>query len=205
MKKIVLSLFVIAAMTSLQANAFDYMSALKFWDRATEAQTSAEAQTAKTLTEIQNEMATIDKSVQEAFIDIVSDLSSRKEVKSIKSDLKTNSDNFANVISTYTAKLANDKENFAKTISKMSEKEKTNLVNNLAILSEDAQQYLLLATNGVKTASNALKASQKLSEFATTVNNINSVAGQLKNRATTVINLANQMKAIAQTAGVTVQ
>ena len=49
MKKIVLSLFVIVAMTSLQANAFDLMSVLKFWDRATEAQTSAEAQTAKSL------------------------------------------------------------------------------------------------------------------------------------------------------------
>ena len=72
MKKIVLSLFVIAAMTSLQANAFDYMSALKFWDRATDAQT-AEAQTTKTLAEIETQMATIDKSVQEAFIDIVSE------------------------------------------------------------------------------------------------------------------------------------
>ena len=91
------------------------------------------------------------------------------------------------------------------TINKMSEKEKTNLVNNIASLSQFAQQYLLLATDGVKTASNSLKATQKLSEFATTVNNINSIAGQLKNRATTVYNLVNQARVIAQAAGLTVQ
>ena len=204
MKKIVLSLLVIAAMTSLQANAFDVVSALKFWDRATEAQT-AEAQTTKTLEEIETQMATIDKSVQEAFIGIISDLSTRKEVKSIKSDLKSNSANLTNIISTYTAKIANSKEDFVKKVNSLSEKEKTALANNLAVLSEGAQQYLLLATDGVKTASNALKTSQRLSDFATTVTNINNVAGQLKNRATTVINLANQMKTIAQTAGVTVQ
>jgi len=204
MKKIVLSLFVIAAMTSLQANAFDVASTLKFWDRATEAQTAQE-QTTKTLADIQTQMTTIDKSVQDAFISIASELSTRREVKSIKSDLKANSENLATVISTYTAKMANDKDNFTKKISKLSTKEKTALVNNLATLSEDAQQYLLLATDGIRTASTALKNTQKLSEFATTVTNINNVAGQLKRRATTVINLANQAKSIAQAAGVTVQ
>ena len=205
MKKIVLCLFVIIAMTSLQANAFDLMSALKFWDRATEAQTTAEAQTTKTLTDIQNQMTTIDKSVQDAFIDIVSELSNRKETKEIKNQLKSNSDNLAVVISNYANTIANNKDKFVKSVNDLSNKEKAALVNDLATLSEGAQQYLLLATEGVKSASNALKTTQKLSEFATTVNNINTVANQLKSRATTVLNLANQAKAIAQAAGVTVQ
>ena len=206
MKKILISLFVIVGMTSLQANAFtwDWASALKFWDRATEAQT-AEAQTTKTLADIQNQMTTVDKSVQDAFINIVSELSTRKEVKNVKSELKSNSANFTNVISNYTTKLASNRDNFVKTVNNLSNKEKTALANNIAVLSESAQQYLLLATDGVKTATNTLKTTQKLSEFATTVTNINNTANQLKNRAATVINLANQAKTITQTAGLTVQ
>ena len=202
MKKIVLSLFVVIAMTSLQANAFDLMSALKFWDRATSEQ-SAEVQTAKTLADIENQMTTIDKSVQEAFLDVVSQLSTRKEEKTIKSNLKVQT--ITDVITGYTNTLANNKNNFVNTVKSMSTKEKTNLVNSLATLSENGQQYLLLATDGIKAATNALKSTQKLSEFATTVNNVNNVANQLKNRAATVINLSNQIKAIASSAGVSVQ
>ena len=206
MKKILISLFVIVGMTSLQANAFtwDWASALKFWDRATEAQT-AEAQTTKTLADIQNQMTTVDKSVQDAFINIVSELSTRKEVKNVKSELKSNSANFTNIISNYTTKLASNRDNFVKKVNSLSNKEKTALANNIAILAESTQQYLLLATDGVKTATNTLKATQKLSEFATTVTNINNTANQLRNRAATVINFVNQAKAIAQTAGVAVQ
>ena len=206
MKKILISLLVIIGIATVQSEAFawDWMSALKFWDRATEAQ-AAEAQKAKTLTDIQNQMTTIDKTVQDAFIDIVSELSTRKEAKNIKSELKTNSANFTNIISNYTTKIASNKDNFVKEVNNLSTKEKTALANNIATLAESTQQYLLLATDGVKTATNTLKATQKLSEFATTVTNINNTANQLKNRAATVINFVNQAKAIAQTAGVAVQ
>lgn len=204
MKKILLSLLVIVFMTSLQANAFDWMSVLKFWDSAVEAQ-AATPQTTKTLDDIKNQMSAIDSSVETAFLNIVSELSTRKETKEVKNQLKSSSDNLAQVISNYTTTLANNKDNFVKTINKLSAKEKTTLINNLAVLSEDAQQYLLLATEGAKTATNAVKTTQKLSEFATTVSNINSIAAQLRNRATTVINLANQARALAQTAGLAVQ
>ena len=203
MKKILAGLFVITFMTTLQANAFDLVSALKFWESATEPQT-AQVQATKTLDDIQNQMTTIDTSMQNAFLDIVSELSNRKETKAVKSQVKSATD-ITSVISAYTNTLASNKDSMVATINKMSEKEKTNLVNNIASLSQFAQQYLLLATDGVKTASNSLKATQKLSEFATTVNNINSIAGQLKNRATTVYNLVNQARVIAQAAGLTVQ
>lgn len=202
MKKVVLSLFVIIAMTTVQANAFDLMSALKFWDRAS-AQQTAEAQTAKTLADVEKQMTTIDKSVQDAFLNIVSELSTRKEEKTIKSNLKVQT--ITDVINAYTNTLANNKNNFVNTVKKLSTKEKTTLANNIAALSEGGQQYLLLATDGIKAATNELKSSQKLSEFATAVNNVNNVANQLKSRATTVINLANQMKTIAANGGVAVQ
>lgn len=200
MKKIVLSLFVIIAMTSLQANAFDFMSALKFWDRASETQ---QAQAVTSLEDIQKQMTAIDSSVQTAFLNIVSELSTRKETKAVKSDLKAKS--LADVISSYTTTLASNKDAFVKKMTKLSDKEKTALVNNLSTLSESAQQYLLLATNGAKAATNTLKTTQKLSEFATTVSNINNIAGQLKNRATTLLDLTSQATALAKSAGLTVQ
>lgn len=204
MKKIVLVLVIICAMSPLRANAFDWMSALKFWERATEAQT-VEVQQTKTLADIENQMAAIDKSVQDAFVNIVSELSSRKDTNNIKSQLKASNANLANIISNYTNTIANKKEDFTKTVKKLSSKEKTTLINNLSVLSEDAQQYMLLATEGAKTATTALKSAQKLSEVATTMGNINRVAVELKTRAATVIDMTNQIKSIATAAGVSVK
>lgn len=204
MKKILIGLFTIIVMTQLQANAFDWNTLFKFWDTATEAQTT-EVQTVKTFADINNQMATIDKSVQDAFINIVSDLSTWREERSIKSELKAKNANLTDIISNYTTMLANNKEAYTKEAKKLSAKEKTALVNNLAILSEDAQKYLLLATDGVKTAANTLKTTQKLSEAATTISNINKTANELKTRATTVVNMANQIKTIATAAGISVK
>ena len=63
MKKICMVIAVIIALAPLQANAFDWMSAVKFWERASESQ-AAQAQTTKSLAEIETQMAAIDKSVQ---------------------------------------------------------------------------------------------------------------------------------------------
>lgn len=204
MKKILVSLCVLVLATSLQANAFDWISALKFWENASETQ-AAQVQTTKSLEDIEKQMSNIDKSVQDAFINIVSELSTRKETKNIKSQLSSSSANLVNVINNYANTLANNKATYENTIKKLSAKEKTTLVNNLAVLSEDAQQYMLLATEGVRTATNTLKASQKLSDFATSISNINKIATDLKGRASTVVNVANQLKNIATAAGVSVK
>ena len=203
MKKIILSLFVIVAMTSLQANAFDFSSALNFLNRASEAQAQA-TESVKTLSDVQAQMSSIDSSVQEAFLDIVSELSTRKETKNVKNQLKSNSEALNQVIANYASTLAANKENLTKKISKLSSKEKTNLVNNLATLTKAGQDYLLLATDGAKAATTAVKSAQKFNEVATTIANVNKVAADLKSRATTVINFANQMKSLATTAGVSV-
>lgn len=204
MKKICMVIAVIIALAPLQANAFDWMSAVKFWERASESQ-AAQAQTTKSLAEIETQMAAIDKSVQSTFLNIVKELSTRRETKNIKSQLNESNTNLTKVIESYANTMANNQTDLTKDIKKLSNKKKTALVNNISALSEYGQQYLLLATDGVRTASNTLRTAQKLSEFATTVSNVNRIAADLKTRATAVINMTNQIKTIAAAAGVSVK
>ncbi len=201
MKKILLSL-VIIGVTSMQANAFDWNSVLNFIGRASEVPATQTA----TLNDLEKQMKTIDNSVQNAFIDIVSELSGWKETWSVKSQLKSGEDVLANVISNYASTyIANNKQNVINKIKKMSAKEKAKLVSNIMTLTNSGQNYLLLAANGAKTASNALKTAQTVSEVTTTIANVNRTAAEIKQRATTVMTLANQIKTVATAAGVSVQ
>jgi len=203
MKKFILTVAVIAAMTSLQANAFDFTSALNFLNRASSAEQTA-VDTVKTLSDVETKMTNIDADVQTAFLNIVSELSTRKEIKNVKNQLKDDSTALNTVIANYASTLAANKENLTKTITKLSSKEKTTLVNNISALTKAGQDYLLLATDGVRAATTEVKTAQKFNEVTTALANVNKVATELKTRATTVINFANQIKTIATTAGLTV-
>lgn len=203
MKKLFISLVVVTAFGVSQADAFDWNAALNFLGRAQETQTT-QLQTA-TISDVEAKMAAIDNSVQTAFVDIVSELSGWRETRTVKSQIKSNQDLFASVITEYTnTYLENNKQNVINTIKKMSSKEKAALLNNLNTLTECGQNYLLLATNGAKTATNAFRTAQTVSEVTTTITNVNRAAAELRSRATTVMTLAKQIKAIASTAGVSV-
>lgn len=200
MKKILIGLAVIG-ITTLQVNAFEWSSLLNFIGKASETQTS-QLQTT-TLNDLERQMTTIDSSVQTAFVDIVSELSGWKETRSVKSQLKSNEIALADVISNYAnTYIANNKQKIVNKIQKMSAKEKTALVNDIKTLAEGGQNYLLLAANGAKTASTALKSAQTVSEVTTTITNINKTASELKQRATTVTTFINQIKSMATAAGV---
>lgn len=202
MKKILMSLMVIAAMTSMEATAFDWASALNFLGRATEPQ--AAQNTVQEITDIEKQLSSIDNSVQTAFVNIVSELSGWRETRSVKSDLKSDS-SLTEIISNYTnSYLAANKEAIAKKIKKMSASEKNELIKNLTTLSESGQNYLILAANGAKTVTNTLKTAQTVNEAATTLANINKTAVELRSRASTVYNFAKQVKAIASTAGMSI-
>ena len=94
MKKIFICSFIIMAASAMQVSAFDWNSALKFWEKASEAQ-AVTVQETKTLADIESQMNVIDKSVQDAFINIVSQLSTKKETKNIKSQISSNASNSA--------------------------------------------------------------------------------------------------------------
>jgi len=203
MKKIIFCLAIIIAMSSLEARAFDFASALNFINRASSVeQTSVEA--VKTLSDVETRMAAIDSNVQAAFLNIVSELATRKETKNIKNQLKSNNAALNTLISNYASTLATNKENLVKTVNKLSSKEKTALINDISTLTKAGQDYLFLAGDGIKAATAAVKTAQKFNDVATTLMNINKVATELKTRATTVINFANQIKAVAASAGLTV-
>ena len=203
MKKILLSLVVISFMTMMRVEAFDWMSALNFLGRASETQT-AQPQIS-TINDFEKQMATIDNTVETAFIDIVSELSGWWDTRSIKSQLKSNEDALTTVLSDYAnTYLENNRQNVVNTIKKMSSKEKTALVNNLTVLAENGQNYLVLAANGAKAATNAFKTAQTVNEVTTTITNVNKAAAELRNRATAVMTLANQLKSVATAAGVNV-
>ncbi len=204
MKKLIIGMIIMAFTSAMSVEAFDWASALNFIGRVSESNT-AESQPV-TLNELEKRMATIDNSVQTAFIDVVSDLSGWWQTWNIKSQLKkAGNDALVNTMSDYTnSYLANNRQAIVNKIKKMSAKERTALINDLTKLKESEQNYLLLATNGVKSATNALATAQNLSEAATTITNINRMAASLKNRATTVMTFANQIKTIATAAGVSV-
>ena len=204
MKKLIIGMIIMAFTSAMSVEAFDWASALNFIGRVSESNT-AESQPV-TLNELEKRMANIDNSVQNAFIDVVSDLSGWWQTWNIKSQLKkAGNDALVNTMSDYTnSYLANNRQAIVNKIKKMSAKERTSLINDLAKLKESEQNYLLLATNGVKSATNALATAQNLSEAATTITNINRMAASLKNRATTVMTFANQIKTIATVAGMSV-
>ena len=202
MKKILLCLIAASGISMLQADAFDFNSVLNFIGKASEIQTE---QTRNSAT-FEQQMSAIDNSVQSAFINIVSELSGWKETRSVKSQLKSNDSILADVISSYANNyIENNKQDIVNKIKKMSASEKSALINNLTTLTESSQNYLLLAANGARTASSTLKTAQTVSDVTTTLININKSAAELKQRATTVMTLINQIKTVANAAGVSIQ
>lgn len=204
MKKIIIASILCFTMTTISANAFSWDSALNFINKASTIR-EAQTQEVKTLADIEKEMAAVDSSVQESFLNIVSKLSSWRESRNIKSQIKKGQKPLNEIITNYVSNLNTNKANITKKMSKLSSKDKQAMINNISTLAQDGQQYLILATQGVKSASNALRTAQKVSEFTTTLSNVNKIGSELKTKATTVVNLANQLKAIADTAGLAVK
>ena len=201
MKKLFITLAIIG-ITTIQADAFDWTSALNFLNRASEPKT--EETQISTLSDLEKQMTAIDSSVQTAFIDIVSKLSGWNETRKVKSQIK--SGDIATVISNYAnTYFENNKQNIMNKIKKMSDKDKTALANNIKTLTECGQNYLLIAANGAKAASNTLKTAQNLSEVSASITKINNMASELRNRATAVISAVNKIKSVASTSGLTIK
>ncbi len=200
MKKIIIGLLIIG-LTMLQANAFEWNSILNFIGRASEMQTTQTT----SLKDLEAQMTTIDNTAKSAFVNIVSALSGWKETWSVKSQLKSKESILTEVISNYAnSYIANNKQSIIRKIEKMSAKEKTALLGNIATLTNCSQDYVLLAANGARTVSTVLKSAQTISDVTTTISNINNTAAELRQRATTVMTLVSKIKADATTAGVNV-
>ena len=202
MKKILACILVLAGLSVSRAEAFDWGALFNVFAGTTEQQTTVTA--ANQFSDLEAQMSAIDSTVQTTFVDIVSKLSGWWDTRSIKSQLKKQ--NAIDVISSYTNEyLSKNQEAIAKKLKNMSEKEKTALIQDITALTDNGQKYLLLATNAAKTATTTLKSAQNIAEVSNTVANINKMAVDLRSRATTVYNMAKQLKSIAGTVGMNIK
>lgn len=203
MKKIVICMTVVMGMTILQAEAFDWTSALNMIQRTSQA--SATQTAPSTLDDIEKQITAIDSSVQTSFVNIVSAISGWKETRTVKSQLKSNENSLSEIISAYVSDyIGNNKQDIVNKIKKMSASEKEQLINDISNIAANGQDYFVLAANGAKAATNTFKAVQTVNDAAVTITNINKVSSEIKNRATTVMALANKLKSIATEAGVNI-
>lgn len=204
MKKVLACILVLSGLSVARAEAFDWGALFSLFSSSAGQQTTV-VQTSQ-FSDLEQQMSAIDLSVQTAFVDIVSKLSGWWDTRSIKSQIKKQDKALADIITSYTNEyLVNKSDAVAKKIKNMSEKEKSALVKDITTLTDNGQKYLLLATNTAKTAASTLKTAQNIADVSNTVANINKMAVDLRSRATTVYNMAKQLKAIANAAGVTVK
>lgn len=175
-------------------------------------QTTTSADVITALANFQNQAQSIDNSVQNSFLSVVSQLSTQQEANTLKSRMATILANNANtqiqkeelideLISNYTQNLTANKTDIASIIKNMSASDKAQLANNLANLAQNSQQYITLAKKGTTTASTLLKASQNAQDIISTINTIRQTATTIKSRATTISNFVSKVRTISKYAG----
>ena len=164
------------------------------------------------LANFQSQAQSVDNSVQNSFLSVVSQLSSPQEAtildSKISSILSNNTQNqeqksvlINQLISNYTATLSGNKLDVAEVIGDMSNSERAELASSLAELAQNSKQYTELAKQGISTAKTMMKISQNANDVLTTINTMRQTAANIKNRATTVANFVNRVRSISKYAG----
>lgn len=215
MKKII-GLLLILALGQTCVYAFNWASLLT---PVSPRSYTATSQTATTSADVLNALAnfqaqtqSVDNSVQNSFLSVVSKISSPQEAtildSKIKSILMNNTQTqeqksvlVNQLISAYTANLSTNKMDVAEIISDMSSSDRVELANSLSELAQNSKQYAALAKQGVSTAQTMMKVSQNANDVLTTINTMRQTAANIKNRATTVANFVNKVRSISKYAG----
>lgn len=215
MKKII-GLLLIFALGQTCVYAFNWASLLT---PVSPRSYTATSQTATTSADVLNALAnfqaqtqSVDNSVQNSFLSVVSKISSPQEAtildSKIKSILMNNTQTqeqksvlVNQLISAYTANLSTNKMDVAEIISDMSSSDRVELANSLSELAQNSKQYAALAKQGVSTAQTMMKVSQNANDVLTTINTMRQTAANIKNRATTVANFVNKVRSISKYAG----
>lgn len=220
MKRFLLTCVALTLITT-EANAYDWTNILNVFTNTTQeadTQTTVQNDVLNSLTNIQNQANTIDSTVQENFLSIVSLLSSKKEATSIKSQLKSINSNtktteseksalINQVLSTYASGFVNNSDS-VNSIKKLSTSDKIELVKQLASLEQSGQKYASLAKQAITTsAANVLKSSSSASnasadDIASIISQTNQTATLIKERATNTLNFVNQIRTVAKLAGI---
>ena len=216
MKKIVSVMVFVLILGQTSASAFDWGSMLTVLSQnrtnTVSQNPSTSADVLKALASFQSQAQSVDNSVQNSFLSVVSQLSSPQEatildskISSILSNSTQNQEQKSvlinQLISNYTATLSGNKLDVAEVIGDMSNSERAELANNLAELAQNSKQYAELAKQGISTAKTMMKVSQNANDVLTTINTMRQTAANIKNRATTVANFVNRVRSISKYAG----
>ncbi len=198
------------------AGAFDWGSVLTVLSQnrtnTVSQNTTTSADVLAALANFQSQAQSVDNSVQNSFLSVVSQLSSPQEAtildSKISSILSNNTQNqeqksvlINQLISNYTATLSGNKLDVAEVIGDMSNSERAELASSLAELAQNSKQYTELAKQGISTAKTMMKVSQNANDVLTTINTMRQTAANIKNRATTVANFVNRVRSISKYAG----
>jgi hypothetical protein len=216
MKKIVSVMVFVLILGQTGASAFDWGSVLTVLSQnrtnTVSQNPNTSADVLKALASFQSQAQSVDNSVQNSFLSVVSQLSSPQEatildskISSILSNSTQNQEQKSvlinQLISNYTATLSGNKLDVAEVIGDMSNSERAELANNLAELAQNSKQYAELAKQGISTAKTMMKVSQNANDVLTTINTMRQTAANIKNRATTVANFVNRVRSISKYAG----
>ena len=216
MKKIISIMVFVLIFGQTSAGAFDWGSVLTVLSQnrtnTVSQNTTTSADVLAALANFQSQAQSVDNSVQNSFLSVVSQLSSPQEAtildSKISSILSNNTQNqeqksvlINQLISNYTATLSGNKLDVAEVIGDMSNSERAELASSLAELAQNSKQYTELAKQGISTAKTMMKISQNANDVLTTINTMRQTAANIKNRATTVANFVNRVRSISKYAG----
>lgn len=207
-------LLIMLSQTSV--NAFEWGLVNTILSRQAAQATSTSALTAidivNTFADIENQAETIDSSVQNSFLTLVSTLSSQEEAQTINSQIASILANtsaneidkrnlISQIMTSYAASLKNNTSDTASIIRNLSVDDRAALTQVVTSLAQDGQSYLQLGKQGVAAATNAVKVAKKAGDFITVLNDVNRTVANIKNRAQTVIYMTNLVKTISKSAG----
>ena len=217
MKKIIIVSILVLLSAQVSVYAINWGNLLTTFPQSrTTAQTTTSAEVLKALANFQSQTQSVDTSVQNSFLSVVSKLSTPQEstilnsrVASILSNTTQTQEQKNNLInqliSNYTANMNNNKADIIDIIENMSSSDRAELASNVSNLAQNSKQYAQLAKQGVSTAQTLMKASQNANDVLTTINTMRQTATNIKNRATTVANFVNRVRAFSKYAGFFIQ
>lgn len=216
MKKILMIIIAIMMIMPLKANAFSWGDFFRHLFGISSNETVVEDQSIKeeiekSLNEYIKEASLIDKDVQNAFISVVTIISGKTEVKTIKdkltaankkSDRSERISAVNQIINDYTTTLNNNKLEIVVIMKLLTANEQETLVKNTNIISEASQKYVELGQKNVQLASKTVQKATVEDERTTLLNNINKVTSELTESAKAATSLSRQVKIMAALSGI---
>jgi formate dehydrogenase maturation protein FdhE len=218
MKKIIAIMVLVLALGQTSVYAFNWsslLSGMPLQNRAT-AQTTTSADVLKALANFQSQAQSVDNSVQNSFLSVVSKISTPQEATILNSKVasilsnNTQTQEQKNVLinqlmANYTANMNNNKTDIIEILENMSTSDRAELTSSLSDLAQNSKQYTQLAKQGVSTAQTLMRASQNANDVITSINTIRQTAANIKNRAATVTSFVNRVRSISKYAGLFIQ